>query len=299
MMTGVPGSSPRIKEIDMRRWFVAALCLLGSGAQALAGDFDVPTLRGSTAFIPAPPSYTPWGGVYFGGQVGRAGSEMNFEGATQSLISYLLRTTALENEQHPSEWGVLGRAHNSGQSYGGFVGYNTQWSDVVVGIDLHYNRSSFFANAPVSPITRVVSAGGNAYYVNVSGDASMRITDYGSARLRGGWTIGNFLPYATVGFALGRADVTRTAHVSGAENPPTGYPSVPCDPLTGCVAFNFSASDGVQSAFIYGWSAGGGLDVMLMPNFFVRAEYEYVSFVKLQGIEAKINTARVGAGVKF
>ena len=46
------------------------------------------------------------------------------------------------------EWGVLGKANPSGSSFGGFVGYNTQWSDVIVGIDLHYNRSDFFANAP-------------------------------------------------------------------------------------------------------------------------------------------------------
>ena len=38
---------------------------------------------------------------------------------------------------------------------------------------------------------------------------------------------------------------------------------------------------------------------MLMPNFFVRGEFEYISFAKAQGILAQIGTARVGAGVKF
>jgi opacity protein-like surface antigen len=299
MMAGVTGSSPRIKGSVMRRWFVVAFCLLGSAAPTFAGDFDTPTLRGSTAFIPAPPTYTRWEGFYFGGQIGQSSAGMNFAGATQSLIHYLLRTTALEREQAPSEWGVLGRASNSGQSYGGFVGYNTQWSDAIIGIDLHYNHSSFFNNAPVTPISRVVSAGGNTYYVNVSGDASMRITDYGSARVRGGWVIGNVLPYATLGFAFGRANVTRSAQVSGAENPPTGYPTVACDPLTGCVEFAYSTSEAKNAAWIYGWSAGAGLDVLLMPNFFVRAEYEYSSFAKIQGIEARLHTARVGAGIKF
>jgi opacity protein-like surface antigen len=283
----------------MRRWFVVALSLLSCATPAFAGDFEMPTLRGSTAFIPAQPTYTRWDGFYFGGQVGHSSTGMNFSGATESLISYLLRTTALENEQHPSEWGVLGKSFVTGSNSGGFVGYNTQWADAIVGIDLNYSRGSFFANAPVAPIARVVSAGGNTYYVNIAGDASMRIIDYGSARLRGGWAIGNFLPYATLGFAVGRADVTRSAQVSGAENPPAGYPTVACDPLTGCVAFSYSASDARNGAFIYGWSAGGGLDVLLMPNFFVRAEYEYLSFTKIQGIEARISTARVGAGIKF
>jgi opacity protein-like surface antigen len=301
MMVGVSGLLPRIKGTAMRRWFVVAICLLGSAAPTptFAGDFDVPTLRGTTAFIPAPPTYTRWEGFYFGGQVGQSSAGMNFAGATQSLIAYLLRTTALERQQAPSEWGVLGHSDTSGTSYGGFVGYNMQWSDAILGVDLHYNRSSFFSNAPVAPIARVVSAGGNTYYVNITGDASMRITDYGAARVRGGWAIGSLLPYATFGFAVGRADVTRSAQVSGAENPPTGYPTVACDPLTGCVAFSYSASDGKNAAWIYGWSAGGGLDFQLMPNFFVRAEYEYLSFAKIQGIEARLHTARVGAGIKF
>ena len=39
--------------------------------------------------------------------------------------------------------------------------------------------------------------------------------------------------------------------------------------------------------------------MMIMPRFFVRAEYEYLWFTKLEGIQAEIHTARVGAGVKF
>jgi opacity protein-like surface antigen len=259
----------------------------------------MPTLRGSSPFVPAPPKYTRWAGFYFGGQVGRTSGEMNFAGATESLIAYLLRTTALENEQRPSEWGVLGRATNSGTSYGAFIGYNSQWEDVIIGFDLHYNRGQLSANAPVTPITRVVSADGNTYYVNLTGAASMRIIDHGSARLRTGWVMGNFLPYGTFGFAVGRADVARSAQVSGAENPPAGYPTVPCDPLAGCTEFSFSASDSKNAAWIYGWSAGAGLDFLVMPNFFVRAEYEYLTIAKIQGIEARVHTGRVGAGIKF
>jgi len=287
----------------MRRLFVV-ICLVAFAQHAIAtrasaGDFDVPTLRGSQPFIPAPQQYARWNGFYAGGQLGQGSSAMNFAGATQSLIAYLLRTSHLESEQHPSEWGVLGKGYSSGQSYGGFVGYNAQFQDAVVGIDVQYNKSNFFANAPVSPITRAVTAGGNNYIVNVSGDASMRIIDYGSARLRAGWAAGNFLPFITGGVALGRADVTRSAQVSGAENPPQGYPAVPCDPLTGCVEFNFTGSDGRKAAFIYGWSAGAGMDVMLMPHFFVRGEFEWLQFNTIQGIDAHIATGRVGAGLKF
>jgi outer membrane immunogenic protein len=282
----------------MRRWFVA-FCLLSFTSQASAGDFDVPTLRGSSPFIPAPAEYPRWGGFYVGGQVGHSSAVMNFAGATESLIAYMLRTTALENEQRPSEWDVLGKGHASSSNVGGFIGYNTQWQDAVVGIDVHYNRSNFFSDAPVTPITRMTSAGGNAYYVNVTGDASMKIVDYGAARLRGGWTVGSLLPYATIGLAVGRADITRSARVSGAENPPSGYPVAACDPFAGCTRFSFSHSESAKAAFIYGWSAGLGLDVMLTDNLFVRGEYESLQFAKFQGIDVRINNVRVGAGAKF
>ena len=38
---------------------------------------------------------------------------------------------------------------------------------------------------------------------------------------------------------------------------------------------------------------------MVMPNFFVRGEFEYIGFTEAQGIQAHIGTARVGAGFKF
>jgi opacity protein-like surface antigen len=293
----------------MRRC-LAALLLIGIASQAAADEFDVPTLRGSTPFIPAAPTYTRWQGFYVGGQVGRSSTEMNFQGATQALISYLLRTTALENTAMPSQWGVLGTANTNTSSFGVFAGYNSQWDDVIVGVDAHYNSGPAFANAPVAPIRRIVAAGGNVYDITVNGSASMRITDFGVARARAGWILGNFLPYMTGGFAVGRADVTRTANTFGAENPPPGYPGypagpavcgpgVPPPPAAPCTEFNLSNSEGKQSAFIYGWAVGGGLDALVMPNVFLRAEYEYISFSKIMGITARMNTMRAGLGFKF
>jgi outer membrane immunogenic protein len=280
----------------MRRCLVVVFCLLAFVTQTNAQDFDMPTLRGTSPFIPAAPTYTRWAGFYVGGQIGQSSTEMNFDSASKELVGYVLRQSSLEEDAELSDFGVLGKSYPSGLSYGAFIGYNVQFGDVVFGVDFHYNRSNFFANAPVTPITRVVGAGGLPYLVTLDGAASMRITDYGSARLRAGWILGNFLPYGTFGFAVGRADITRSARVFGQENPndPCGPPAV-----NNCTPFNFSASDSKDAAFLYGWSAGGGMDVMLMPNVFVRGEVEYISFVKAQGILAQIGTARVGAGFKF
>jgi outer membrane immunogenic protein len=292
MMAVAQELSARIKGSVMRRCLVV-FCLLALVTPTYAQDFDMPTLRGSSPFVPAAPQYVRWAGFYGGVQVGRSSSEMNFAGATKDLVGYLLRNTALEAEEAPSQWATLGKANPSGISYGAFIGYNVQFSDVVFGFDLHYNRpSNFTATAPATPIRRVTSAGGNTYDVTVEGSASMNITDYGSARLRAGWILGNFLPYGTVGFAVGRADISRSAHVFGQENP--------ADPCIGtCTPFDFSINETKNSQFLYGWSAGGGLDVMVMPNVFLRGEFEYISFVKAQGILAQIGTARVGGGVRF
>src|SRR5262245_1450709 len=130
------------------RSLLVALCLFGLVSHAGAQDFDMPTLRGSSPFIPAKPQYARWAGFYIGGQAAHGSAGMDFTGATQDLIAYLLRTTALENSQRPSEWNVLGKENPTGSSFGAFMGYNTQWSNIVVGLEAHYNSSNFFSKAP-------------------------------------------------------------------------------------------------------------------------------------------------------
>jgi opacity protein-like surface antigen len=282
----------------MRR-LVIALGLLGPVTGACAGDFDWPVLRGSSRYPVVSPAYARWQGFYGGGQMGYGNAHANFAQATQSLVAFSLRTTALENEQHPSQWQVLGAADTKTSSIGGFVGYNSQWEEVVLGMELNYNRSSFAVDAPNSPITRVTSAGGNAYVVTVSGSGSMRVTDFATARLRGGWVIGNFMPYVTGGIAVGRGAVARSATVSGIENPTT--PPTPCNSSAAppCTPFSFTESEAKSSAFIYGWALGAGVDFLVLPNVFLRGEVEYVTFIPISNITANVTTARVGVGIKF
>ena len=51
--------------------------------------------------------------------------------------------------------------------------------------------------------------------------------------------------------------------------------------------------------FAYGYTAGLGLDVIVLPNVFLRAEWEYVQFFPVQDVKIHLNTARVGVGIKF
>ena len=155
----------------------------------------------------------------------------------------------------------------------------------------------FFASAPATPISRRTTAGGNVYDVTLNGSADIRIHDWGAARVRAGYVWYNTLPYATFGIAVGRADISRTATVDGEENPAT--PPATCAATPTCVPFSFSSSQSKQNTWIYGWAAGLGADFLILPNLFLRAEYEYVAFTTIDGIKAGINTARIRAALKF
>jgi len=132
--------------------------------------------------------------------------------------------------------------------------------------------------------------------LTITGSASMRITDYGTLRARAGYEVGNFLPFAMIGAAFGRANIVRSATASGQENPNAVCPSPRPPP---CTPFIFSESDGKTGAFIYGWMLGGGLEIMVMPQVFLRGEYEYVAFSPVWSIKANIQTVRMGVGYKF
>ena len=215
----------------------------------------------------------------------------DFRTTTQELIAHSLRELALESQAHPSTWEVLGKSDTHGAAAGVFFGYNNCWENVILGFEFNYSRISFEAGAPVSPIGRITAAGGNTYLVNITGAASMHITDMATIRARAGVAIENYLPYMFIGVAVGRANISRTATVSGTETVPTDPPTV--------TPFSFTESETRTGAFIAGWSIGGGLDAMVMPNVFLRAEYEYVAFAPIWEINATVSTWRVGGGIKF
>ena len=282
----------------MRRLLVA-VALIATISDASAGDYDVPILRGSEPVAPIGPVppigpvVSRWAGFFAGGQVGMSIASVDFSSATQSLVAHELRELALENDAHPSRWQVLGKGDTRSVAIGGFVGYNNPWECMIIGVDFNWSRINSFIDAPVSPITRVVApSNGLLYATTINGAASMRILDYGVLRVRAGVDLGNVLPYAGIGAAIGRADVFRTATASGTEIDPSTNPP-------GVTPFSFTETEIKSGALIYGWSLSGGVDVMIMPNMFMRAEYEFVSFTPIYDIKASVSTGRLGLGFKF
>jgi outer membrane immunogenic protein len=265
-------------------------------SEASAGSFADP-------FAPLA-MHSGWSGFYLGGELSYSDISGDFSAATQQPIAYSLRETALEAEFAPSQWQVLGKATTGAAGFGGFIGYNTellsQNAKVILGVEANYQQASLSVVAPNSPISRVTPAesGVDSYLVNITGSGAVSDLNFGTLRGRAGLDLGNFLPYMFAGFALGRANVNIAETISGEQNPPAAGPcsgasSPPCTP------FSFSGTAGMNGAWLYGVSLGAGLDIALTPHIFLRGEYEYDQFAEVAGTIIELNTARVGAGIKF
>ena len=274
----------------MRRLLLAAV-MFGAVSGAQAADMpDLPILRG--AFTDGlSSSKVNWQGFYIGGQGGLGTSDMNFTGATKSIAEHLLNQTALDAFGGVSSWPLGGKISTHGNGFGGFAGYNSQWDDVVLSVELSYMHGKF-GGSQTDSMSRFFGAGGG-YTDSVTYESigTMSISDIATLRGRAGYAIGSFLPYVFGGVALGQADIIRTAHIFGSQINPNVAP--PFDN----VPFDLSATDAKNSHFIYGYSAGLGVDVQLISCLFLRAEWEYIRFTS--SIDTNVNTVRVGLGYKF
>ncbi len=273
----------------MRRFLLAmAMCGMTAGAQA-ADLSDLPILRGGfTDGLTS--TRVNWSGVYVGGHVSRGGADMDFTNASQDLLAKLLNNIDVETQFDISKWPVGERAHSSGTGYGGFVGYNLQWTDALLGVELNYTHGTLFGTSKGSQSRSFQFPTDYITTAAISSASSMRLTDYGSLRVRGGYSVGSFLPYAFIGVAMGQADITRRADAT------LDYLYVGTNGLPNLHASGF-LTDNANSHFVTGFAAGMGVDWMMCAGLFLRAEWEYLRFTSK--VDTTVNTARVGIGYKF
>jgi opacity protein-like surface antigen len=256
---------------------------------ARAADMsDEAILRG--AYEDNGPGYVRWDGLQAGATIGYSNFNADFGNATSGLVAYILRDSTLESEAAPSNWTTLPKATTNSPQFGAFIGYNFQWSELVVGFDLGYNRPTSLDASATDSIHRIVNTSdGVQHDVVVASSASLKLVDYATFRTRAGYAFGQFLPYAMIGAAVGRFNYSTDARVIDNQTPPP----------PGGNPFDLSASDSKNNAFAAGFVGGLGLDVAVLPNVFVRAEWEYIAFAPVNGIRTWLNTGRVGAGVRF
>jgi opacity protein-like surface antigen len=285
----------------MRR-SLAVLWLIALVSDVAAQEFELPTLRGAAPYYPVPPIYHRWSGFYAGGQVGYTPlTTMDFGDAAKSLIANILRFTRLESEFSPSQWSSIPPAHPTGTEFGAFIGYNSQWDDVVLGIEGNYNiMSKPMLGVGADSISRRVTMSDNYNYdVTVTSAASMKLYDYATLRVRGGYVMGQFLPFITAGFAVGRIDYFKTASVDYPQPTYALAPTVPPSPPPPAPPpFSQTLSEGKSKAIAFGYAAGGGMDVAVLPNVFLRGEYEFVS-LPVAHMNLIMHTFRGGLGLKY
>lgn len=271
---------------------VAALTAMSAAlyaTPAAAADWLDNTLRGT--FTNNAP--VRWDGVNLGATIGLSNMMTDFGKSSSSLIAYSLRNTTVENEFSPSNWTTLPSNTTNGRQYSLFLGYNVQWSELVLGLDGSYNKPSSLASSASDSIARQVTTSSLVNEaLTITAQSSLKLVDYATVRARAGYAMGQFLPYAVIGAAVGRFNYATTATVHDVGTPLAG---------STVTAFNTfdTQSNAKDGAIVGGFVVGLGMDVAITPNVFLRGEWEYVGFAPVSGIRAGINTGRVGVGVRF
>jgi opacity protein-like surface antigen len=244
---------------------------------------DLPYLRGGFG-----PQAVNWGGFYAGVQGGYGSSDVSLNKWPNTEAAQLASAYLVPSEMGFSSWVPRFDRQNSHTAlWGAFAGYNLQYEDVVIGVEASYAHGDFGATqtrsaSAVSVLSNVI------YSVSAAETSAVSISDMATFRGRAGYAWGCFLPYVFGGLALGNADYTKAATITGSFASPGG-PSTSFVPL--------SLIDATHNHFVYGYSAGAGFDYKLIGGLFLRAEYEYVRFTS--AVDVNINTVRAGLGYKF
>jgi len=295
----------------MRRLLLTA-AMFGTACGAQAADMP-DFLRGS---LPAAPVTRNWDGWYAGGQADYSSSEMDFSRSVVSLTNFIFRNSVLQ--QPTSEWALLSKNHAQATGFGGFVGRNYQWDDIVLGVEANYNYINSLASSSSNSLALgIVNPAGTSppinhtytYNTTLTGAAALQIKDVLTFRGRAGWAGGGFLPYMFGGVAVGRMDVARSVSsnvvlrddsVIVTTNPLGGSTITPGPTtLTAIPSLSTSMKEERTNSFVVGWTAGLGVEYCLWGNVFMRGEWEYIRFVNVKDTAVQLNSGRVGIGYKF
>jgi outer membrane immunogenic protein len=277
-------------SVAMRKVLLAAV-MFGAVSAAHAADLpDLPILRGG--FSDGVPARVNWQGFYIGGQAGYGSSDENFNGSTSNMVAALIANNVIQ-EMGVAQWNLsLGKQSARNSGFGGFGGYNSQWDDVVVGLEASYLHGSFGGTATATEgplVSGAALSDGFFHTVTATSTSAISISDMATFRGRAGYAWGCFLPYMFGGFALGNADISRSVLIKDSSSLTALGPRTP--------RLDLSSDDAVHNHLIYGYTAGLGVDVNLIGGLFLRAEWEYIRFTST--VDTNINTVRAGLGYKF
>jgi outer membrane immunogenic protein len=231
--------------MDKKIALAAALVASFSGS-ALAAD-----LPSKKAPVAAPPALT-WTGFYVGANAGGEWSGNN----SGTLSIYGTGAPALS---------AIPTGRNVFNSYAGFigggqVGYNYQlMKSFVIGAEA--DIQGIAGNSGAANFTGVASSAGTTY--TTIGKATSNLQYIGTVRGRVGYLVmPTLLAYGTAGFAYGGVSSNVWLATAGSGGALGG--------TSGPGALSYSNTQA-------GWTAGGGVEWMFLPNWSAKAEYLYYS----------------------
>ena len=289
----------RKAEINAMRKLVMGLAAMICASDVMAADY----LRGSVYEAPPrrEPTYYDWEGIYIGGQAGYSNAEFDLTKTAKDAVRNVARFSFLETEggTRVSDWLDLGRVGASGASYGGFVGYNSQWGEAVLGVELNYSRMGL-TGSKTDQLSRSITQDNFRYDVTTAAAVTAKVTDLASLRVRGGYAVGAFMPYLAAGVAAGMTDYSRTASVGYPRPidmlPP---PTPPEQPRARPPSYSDTRGESKTGVFSAGFTLAAGVDVALTRNAFLRFEYEYAALGYPDHVIVDVRTVRSAAAVKF
>ncbi len=269
--------------------------LLGTTGLASVGnaaDFGTqPILRGP---LPATESTFNWSGFYVGGTASYSNATNSSASPTRipSGLQELTRGTTIGADLTNRFFPETRRNQNAQSGFGAFVGYNYQIEDVVLGIEADFTRAKARGNVSAAGGGRFNDSTGIDINYRASDVGSYNATDFASVRARVGYAVGNALPYFTGGIAAFRGGTERVSRVEGEFINSTTLATI--RPLA-----TLQNTNRVSERLFFGYAIGAGLDYAFSQNIFVRAEFQHMRFADVNGFNIQVNTAKVGAGLKF
>lgn len=286
----------------MRTSSIAAAALLAGSlgaasqimtpSQALAADY--PVLRGSQGEDAPPPSSDAfserfsWTGFYVGGFAARSQTRFETDQGVDQLVRSAYLGTSISGSFNPADLVAQQPRRDSGTGFGVYTGYNFAFGDAVLGLEGDYSR----VNQETFASTRQSRRIGNEY-IDIASRQDARLNDMFSLRARFGYAFGRIMPYFSIGAAIGRFNTNVSVTADWGQTNDSGFR------IGSYAGFPRTLGGPKKDVWGYGGTVGGGVEATLADNITVRAEYLYTRFNDVEGITVGVNTARVGAALKF
>jgi outer membrane immunogenic protein len=256
----------------MKKIALSFAALAVTAGSALAAD--LPSRKGPAVLPPPPPPPPMWTGFYVGLNAGGTWANSNQQTMAVGPVGVgpawgpapIFQPDYIGTFTLAASAGGVNSGNNGGFIGGGQIGYNWQfYNNFVVGLEADIqgiagnSASRTFATGSLVPGVPGTFGEGFTGIHSVRGSL-----DYlGTVRGRLGWLFTpTLLVYGTGGLAYGGVTLNASSVVAGVGP----YAGAFISPSFGSV--NFSNTQ-------VGWTAGGGLEWMFMPNWSAKMEYLY------------------------